>query len=317
MNKSMLKITAFGVAVLGFYIYITMYVSGLSGSGGGGESAGGVSPEAGEKIFWGDGQCSTCHKIGSSGSATRGPDQEGLATRSEERAKELGMPSGLEYLVESIVDPEKYIVKGYDKIMPRVYDPPIMLSREKILAVLAYLQTLGGEPDLNAIMKYKDKIPEASKKKVKPWIAPMVVDAKEGEKVFFDDTRPVTCGKCHVANGKGKRVGPELTGIGAIQTPEYFVESILTPSKKIVKGYETMYVITNDGIPYNGLIKSETDAEIVLLKEEGGEIEEVTIPKSDIQEMKKQDVSIMPGNIGELLSVRDFYGIVSFLQSLK
>jgi len=46
-------------------------------------------------------------------------------------------------------------------------------------------------------------------------------------------------------------------------------------------------------------------------------MEEVTIAKSDIQEMKKQEVSIMPGNIGELLSVRDFYGIVSFLQSLK
>ena len=62
-----------------------------------------------------------------------------------------------------------------------------------------------------------------------------------------------------------------------------------------------MYVITTDGIPYNGLIKSETEEEIVLLKEESGEIEEVTIAKSDIQEMKKQDVSIMPGNIGEML----------------
>ena len=78
-----------------------------------------------------------------------------------------------------------------------------------------------------------------------------------------------------------------------------------------------MYVITTDGIPYNGLIKSETEEDIVLLKEESGEIEEVTIAKSDIEEMKKQDVSIMPGNIAELLSVQDFYGIVSFLQSLK
>ena len=316
MNKSMLKITAFGIAIIGFYIYITMYVAGLSGTGGG-ESAGGVNPEAGEKIFWGDGQCSTCHKIGSSGSATRGPDQDGLSGRAEERAKELGLPSGLDYLVDSIVEPEKYIVKGYDKIMPKVFDPPIMLSREKILAVLAYLQTLGGEPDIGALMKYKDKIPEASKKKVKPWVPPMVVDVKEGEKVFFDETRPVTCGKCHVVNSKGQKVGPELTGIGAIQTAEYFLESILTPSAKIVKGYETMYVITTDGIPYNGLIKSETETEMVLLLEESGEIEEVTIAKSDIQEMKKQDVSIMPGNIGELLSVRDFYGIVSFLQSLK
>ncbi|NUO08069.1 MAG: hypothetical protein HUU08_05205 [Candidatus Brocadia sp.] len=316
MNKSMLKITAFGVAIIGFYLYITMYVSGLSGTGGA-ESAGGISPEAGEKIFWGDGQCGTCHKIGTSGSATRGPDQEGLANRADERAKELGLPSGLDYLVESIVEPDKFIVKGYDKIMPKVYDPPILLSREKILAVLAYLQTLGGEADVGALMKYKDKIPEVSKKKVKPWVSPIAVDPKDGEKVFFDETLPVTCGKCHVVSGKGKKVGPELTGIGAIQTPEYFIESILKPSAKIVKGYETMYVITTDGIPYNGVIKSETEEELVLLKEESGEIEEISIPKSEIAEMKKQEVSIMPGNISELLSVRDFYGIISFLQSLK
>ena len=49
-----------------------------------------------------------------------------------------------------------------------------------------------------------------------------------------------------------------------------------------------MYVITTDGIPYNGLIKSETEEEIVLLKEESGEIEEVTIAKSEIQEMKNR-----------------------------
>ena len=140
---------------------------------------------------------------------------------------------------------------------------------------------------------------------------------RRGKRCFFDETRPVTCGKCHIVNGRGKKVGPELTGIGAIQTPEYFVESILKPSAKIVKGYETMYVITSDGIPYNGLIKSETDEELVLFLEESGEVEEVVIPKSDVAEMKKQEVSIMPGNIGELLSVKDFYGIVSFLQSLK
>jgi putative heme-binding domain-containing protein len=316
MNKTMLKIVAFGVAVIGFYMYITVYVTGLSGTGGGG-TATGVSAEAGEQIFWGDGQCSTCHKIGSSGSATRGPDQEGLAERAEERAKELGLSSGLEYLVESIIDPEKYVVEGFDKIMPRVYDPPIMLSREKILAVLAYLQSLGGEPDLDAIMKFKDKIPEASKTKVKPWVPPLAVTAEEGEQVFFDESLDVTCGKCHMVNGKGQKVGPELTGIGAIQTPQYFVESILEPSAVIVKGYETVFVITADGIPYNGLIKSDTEEELTLILEESGSVEEVVIPKDEIEDMKKQEVSIMHGNIGELLSVRQFYAVIEYLRSLK
>ena len=140
--RSFLNAVIFTVAVLGFFTYVCIYVTGLSGGGDGG-GATGVSPEAGEKIFWGDGQCHTCHSIGTSGSATRGPNQEGLASRAEERAKATGLSSGLEYIVESIVEPDKFIVEGYDKIMPKVYDPPIMLDREKILAVLTYMQTLG------------------------------------------------------------------------------------------------------------------------------------------------------------------------------
>ena len=45
--------------------------------------------------------------------------------------------------------------------MPKVYNPPIMLSKEKILAVLAYLQSLGGEENIEEIMQFADLIPDA------------------------------------------------------------------------------------------------------------------------------------------------------------
>jgi putative heme-binding domain-containing protein len=283
----------------------------------GGGGATGISPEAGEKIFWGDGQCHTCHSIGTSGSATRGPDQEGLASRAEERAKETGLSSGLEYMVESIVNPSAHIVEGYDDIMPKVFAPPIMLDREKILAVLSYLQTLGGEPDIDAVTKFKDRIPDASKTKVVPWVPPIDVDPKEGELIFFDDTRDVTCSKCHVINGKGAKVGPDLTGIGAVQTPQYLIESVLKPSAVIVKGFETMYLMTNDGMAYNGLLVSEDEEEVVLLVDEEGVMEEYVFYPDEIAQMQKQDVSIMPGNLSEMLTTKEFYGIISFLLSQK
>ena len=228
--KSFLKSAVFSLCILGFFVFVCMYVTGLSGGGGGGGGATGINPEAGEAIYWGDGQCHTCHSIGTSGSATRGPNQEGLAARAEERAKEAGLSSGLEYLVESIVDPSAFVVEGYDNIMPKVYDAPIMLGREQIQAVLTYLQTLGGEPNIEAVAKYAEKIPEASGDAVAPWVPPIDVDIKEGELVFFDESRGVTCSKCHVLNGKGSKVGPDLTGIGAVQTPQYLIESVLKPS---------------------------------------------------------------------------------------
>ncbi len=314
--RSFLNAVIFSLAVVGFFVFVCIYVTNLSGGMGGG-GATGVSPEAGEKIFWGEGQCHTCHSIGTSGSATRGPDQEGLASRAEERAKETGMGSGLEYIVESIVNPSSHIVEGYDDIMPKVYDPPIMLGREKILAVLSYLQTLGGEPDIDAVTKLKEKIPEASKTKVVPWVPPIEVDPKEGELIFFDDTRDVTCSKCHVMNGKGSKVGPDLTGIGAVQTPQYLIESVLKPSSVIVKGFETMYLMTNDGMAYNGLLVSQDEEEVVLMVDEEGVMEEYVFYPDEIAQMQKQDVSIMPGNLSEMLTTKEFYGIISFLLSQK
>ncbi len=260
--KSFLKAVAFTLSIIGFFAFVCVYVTGLSGGGGGG-GATGVSPEAGEKIYWGDGQCHTCHSIGTSGSATRGPNQEGLASRAAERAKAAGLASSLEYLVESIVNPAAFVVEGYDNIMPKVYDAPIMLSREQILAVISYLQTLGGEPDLEAVAKFAERIPEASGEEVAPWVPPIDVDVKEGELVFFDESRGVTCSKCHVLNGKGSQVGPDLTGIGAVQTPQYLIESVLKPSEIIVKGFETMYLMTTEGMAYNGLLVSQDEEEIV------------------------------------------------------
>ncbi|MFV1975574.1 MAG: c-type cytochrome [Candidatus Scalindua sp.] len=315
--KSFLNSVVFTLFILGFFVFVCMYVTGLSGGGGGGGGATGINPEAGEKIYWGDGQCHTCHSIGTSGSATRGPNQEGLASRAEERAKEAGLSSGLEYLVESIVNPSAYVVEGYDNIMPKVYDAPIMLNREQIQAVLTYLQTLGGESDIEAVSKFKEKIPEVSGEAVVQWVPPIDVDIKEGELVFFDESRGVTCSKCHVLNGKGSKVGPDLTGIGAVQTPQYLIESVLKPSEIIVKGFETMYLMTTDGMAYNGLLVSQDEDEVVLMVDEDGVMEEYVFYPEEIAQMQKQDVSIMPGNFRDMLTTKEFYGVIMFLLSQK
>jgi len=324
MSKSFLLIIAFFALVLGLFIGICYYVTNLSGGGGhgGGGDTGGISAEVGKEIYFGDGQCGTCHKVGGEGSATRCPDHEGVFATAFERMKETGDKSPMEYLVNSIVDPQAYIVKGFGKIMPKVYNPPIMLSQEKILAVLAYLQSLGGEEDIDAIMQFKDMIPEAGGGEggveIKPWAPPLPADPVAGEKLFFDINGPAGCVKCHTIMNKGAKVCPDLTGIGAVQLPEYFVESILQPSAVIVNGFETVYLVDIDGVPYSGIIKRDTETELDLAVDEGGsEITVYTFGKDEIEEMAKQDVSMMPGNFSEMLSAKQLYDIVSFLVSQK
>ena len=98
--------------------------------------------EIGKEIFDGKGICATCHTIGKSG-ALRFPDLQGLATRA---GNEIPGYTALDYLAESLYEPDKYLVPGFNKGMPQIDKPPIGLTDDEILTVIAYLQTLGGTP---------------------------------------------------------------------------------------------------------------------------------------------------------------------------
>lgn len=97
--------------------------------------------EIGQTIFVGKGICVTCHTIGQSG-ALRFPDLDGIANRAATRIPGMGP---LEYLAQSLYEPEAYIVPGFNPGMPQIDKSPIGLSDDEIKAVIAYLETLGGE----------------------------------------------------------------------------------------------------------------------------------------------------------------------------
>ncbi len=150
-----------------------------------------------------------------------------------------------------------------------------------------------------------------------PFVPPIEVGPAEGEKIFFDDTLEGACSKCHMVGDRGNKVGPDLTGAGTVLTPQYLMESILKPSEVIMKGFETMYLITTDGTAYNGVVQSQAEGEVVLLVDEESGIAEYVFHPDEIEQMQKQDISSMPGNYSETLSTKEFYGIVSYLLSLK
>ena len=96
----------------------------------------------GRQIMEGKGLCTTCHTIGKSG-ALRFPDLEGIGARAGTRV--AGM-NDVEYLAQSMYEPNAYVVEGFNPGMPAIDKPPIGLTHQEILAVIAYLQSLGGTP---------------------------------------------------------------------------------------------------------------------------------------------------------------------------
>jgi len=96
----------------------------------------------GREIMEGKGLCFTCHTVGRTG-ALRFPDLEGIGARAGTTIPGL---SDVEYLAQSLHEPDSYIVEGFNPGMPAIHRPPIGLTEPEILSVIAYLQSLGGTP---------------------------------------------------------------------------------------------------------------------------------------------------------------------------
>lgn len=97
--------------------------------------------KAGKEIMEGKGLCLTCHTVGKSG-ALRFPDLQGIGSRAGSRIAGL---SDVDYLAQSIYAPDAFIVTGFNPGMPVINKPPIGLSDQEIIAVIAYLQSMGGK----------------------------------------------------------------------------------------------------------------------------------------------------------------------------
>ena len=324
-GKSGLSVVVFVLAVLWLFIYMGDVVTEVSGGAVAQAPVVGVSPEAGESIYFGKGKCSTCHSVGDQGSAIRGPNHgvnaqfgspmgQRAEERAQERSKKTGRPfAATDYLIESIADPGAYVVSGYKNEMPFVYKPPIALKPDEVKAVILYLQSLGGEVDLNAIKLPKQIRDAAEAPEIAPWQPYLIGDAETGEELFFDEESNAGCARCHTANGKGGDVGPELTTVAGTRTAKFIVESVLQPSKVIASGYEPYLVETKDGRYLTGVLKEKNEQGVSLITAQG---ELLKIPMVEVREVVPQETSIMPESFPEELTVEQFHDVLAFVLTL-
>jgi hypothetical protein len=99
--------------------------------------------KVGQEIMNGKGLCFTCHTLGKTEGPFRFPDLSGVDARAKMRKPGY---SDVDYFAETIYEPSAFIVPGFNPGMPVINKPPIGLTDQEILCVIAYLQTLGGTP---------------------------------------------------------------------------------------------------------------------------------------------------------------------------
>ena len=122
-----------------------------------------------------------------------------------------------------------------------------------------------------------------------------------------------TCASCHVMYGQGGKVGPELTGSNRANL-DYILLNSVAPSYDVAEGYRTVVVATVDGRLVMGVVAEEDDNRLVLKTVEEPRL---VIAKSDIEERKVSEKSMMPEGQLEQLSTDEVADLIKYLQTTQ
>jgi alcohol dehydrogenase (cytochrome c) len=166
--------------------------------------------------------------------------------------------------------------------------PPAVLDEEEVWTIVAYLRSLGAAA------------------------APLVPgDHAMGERLYFGDAG---CARCHMIGGRGGRLGPDLSRIGAARAPAVLEESIRTPSAHLVAGFSTVRVVTRAGTTITGVLKNEDTFSLQLM--DAREALHLFL-KQDLKEIAYPNTSLMPAYLEARLDATKLRDVVAFLSGLR
>ncbi len=135
-------------------------------------------------------------------------------------------------------------------------------------------------------------------------------DPEAGRRIFFHPSGPA-CYRCHMIEGRGRAIGPDLSMIGHSQTREHVLESILTPSREIAPLFTFWTVTTKDGKKIDGiLLRRDGQSKEVYVDASGIE---VMVLEKDIVDRKIRKESIMPDGLIQSLTDQELRDVLALL----
>ena len=137
-------------------------------------------------------------------------------------------------------------------------------------------------------------------------------DRERGELLFMTKTE-LSCVRCHRVGEVGGEVGPELTKTAATKDARYLLEAIVSPDAKIAENFETVVLLMDDDSVVSGILRSETDEELVLMDAEG---KSISVDPAEVIARKKGQSS-MPADLVKKMSLRELRDLLAYLNSLK
>jgi len=150
--------------------------------------------------------------------------------------------------------------------------------------------------------------------------APVRGDASRGGQLYGK----LGCSNCHIINGVGGSLGPELSNIGWIRGPDYLRQAVLEPAARLPQGnlavpargyneYLPVTVVLRDGAEVRGIRLNE-DVFTIQIRDTTGKLHSVR--KNDAALIRKETTSsVMPSYAGRLAAA-EIDDLVAYLSRL-
>jgi putative membrane-bound dehydrogenase-like protein len=202
-------------------------------------------------------------------------------------------------------------------------------------AIEGVADSLNNEPDKSIAVELADQIalgyadaklanPESIQKLVSKrpttnaeWLAQLNrgrdVDAAAGRRTFFHPAG-AGCFKCHRIDGRGGRVGPDLSRAVGTMNRVQLIQSILEPSREISPQYTSWSFALHDGRVVTGMIVHENEGKTIVGNSDGQTIEFKT---ADIEERTPQRVSVMPDKLTDRMTLQELRDLIAFLDAQR
>lgn len=130
-------------------------------------------------------------------------------------------------------------------------------------------------------------------------------EVKSGQELFA-----VLCAVCHTFNGKGAKIGPDLTGYER-DNLDFMLPAIIDPSLGIREEYTGFNLTTKDGQSLTGFVVEQNPQTVTLLDLAGNR---VSLAREQIESLHASHTSLMPEGLLDALNeqqVRDLFAYLT------
>src|SRR5262249_36403447 len=139
-------------------------------------------------------------------------------------------------------------------------------------------------------------------------VATMKGDAARGKQVFAR-----ACASCHLLEGVGHAVGPDLAAL-ADRSAAYLLGEILDPNRNVDTRYLQSQAVTKRGQSFAGILAAETATSITLVEQEG---RQRVLLRADLEELTGTGKSLMPEGLEKDLKKQDLADLIAYLSASR